>query len=460
MQSHLEHLILDFIDSHWDRQRPLLLAFSGGPDSLALLHLLIKYREQHEFQFALAHVDHGWRMESQDEARKIAGMASELQIPLHSMILNPEEMAGNLEAACREARMKFFSTICYQNNYQAVLLAHHADDFAETVLKRVLEGSSLPYLCSLRPISDVYGVQVWRPLLSVSKESILNWLSERALIGFDDRTNRDPKYLRARFRTQILPQLSKDFGKQVNPGLCRIGADAGELRDYLEQRIAPYLAKRINGPLGSFLDLSCDCPESNFELKHLIRRFCETENICLARECIETVASLLREGAADKQVAMGSKHLFVDRRRLFLIPAEPIPLPNVRIELLEGLIAYGQWNVRVSPVNHEYRPTSSNWRFLWQKEGEVILPEGRYYLSMPKLSDPYPRGSPLKKWWTSHKVPSFLRSIAPVVYENGNMVHEFLTGKLQPHMQDRGSAAIKVCISSGSLKEKLAVEGE
>ncbi len=76
-------------------------------------------------------------------------------------------------------RLDFFKQLCFENNYQAVILGHHADDQSETILKKVLEGSSLPYLCGMTPTSVYQGLHLWRPLLDYSKTDIKKWLKEK-----------------------------------------------------------------------------------------------------------------------------------------------------------------------------------------------------------------------------------------------------------------------------------------
>ncbi len=233
----IEQTVFQFFQNHYDFKSPLLLGLSGGPDSLALFHLLLKYRKQHPFELGIAHVDHGWRQESSEEARLLQNIVEKEGLPFHLKTLLPEDLQGNLEAASRDARILFFADLCQKYHYQAVLLAHHADDQAETVLKRVLEGASLPYLCGLRETATVHNVLFWRPLLKINKNEILQWLERHQLKGFDDRTNRDPRFLRGKFRTRILPALSKEFGKQVEKNLERLGAEALEWHHYLNSKV-------------------------------------------------------------------------------------------------------------------------------------------------------------------------------------------------------------------------------
>ena len=277
----------------------LLLACSGGPDSLALLHLLHEER----VAFGVAHVDHGWRKESGDEAEQLRALCEELGHPFYCRKLDPSGIKGNLEAACRNARLAFFKEICEAEGYRAVLLGHHANDKAETVLKRALEGATLTALTGPQEVSVVEGVVLWRPLLHVRKKEILAWIKERGLAPFHDVTNDDPRYLRARFRQQILPGLAEQFGKEIDTALCHLGNQAEELSDYLDSRVAPYLC------VAKELDLSEKMPAHDVELKHLIRRFCQREKIALSREQVGTVVSLLRAKKANKKVG----GLMVDR---------------------------------------------------------------------------------------------------------------------------------------------------
>lgn len=427
----LEEALHDFLHHHYDPSRPVLLALSGGPDSLALLHLLIEYRKAHPLSFGIAHIDHGWRPESGEEARLLQQMSRALELPFHLKRLQPKALQGNLEAACREERIKFFGELCRLHNYQAVLLAHHADDQTETVLKRVLEGVSLPYLSSMRPISTVYGVIIWRPLLHVQKGAIAGWLDSHGLKGFDDCTNFDPRFLRGKFRSRLLPLLAAEFGKEVGASMERLADEALQLREYLDERIAPVIARMEESPSGMFLDLN-ERPSHRYELRYLIRRFCETVNLTLSREALETAVRLIVSNAADKQVETGQRLLKIDRGRLFLpsIPWNPI---LDRIPLQNGQLQVGEWRVGVQEFS---APSTQKcllgWREVWKGRAEAWIPvsEGESFeVGGVELKASYRGYAAISKWWTNAKVPAFLRLGVPVIWRDGRVVHEFLTGR-------------------------------
>lgn len=441
MPDKLASTIYRFLKERNKGNLPILLGFSGGPDSLALLHLLLQCRP---LKIGLAHVDHGWRQESHEEAEKIGKMAAEFGLPFHLKTLIAPSGKGNLEAQCREERLRFFAAICQAHGYHAVMLAHHADDLAETVLKRTFEGASLTCLEGLRPETVLCGIKIWRPLLPIFKSEIIDWLGKRGLEGFQDSTNSDPDFLRTRLRTDIMPLLSDAFGKEVKKGLCRFGTEAGELKEYLDERISPYLSHVVDGCYGPLLDLSTNCPAAPFEIKHLIRRFCEKGSLFLSRESlVHSVESVVR-GSANQVFEAGDRTLYIDRRRLFVF-AEIPKLTLERVPISKDM-TFGPWKVEVSSSESS---STSDWRSLWTGKGEVVLPPGNYALAVANLRSPYPKSLPLSKWWTDHKVPAILRHFVPVILQGNQIKHEFLTGKTS---SSQVKNALKISLASRLLQ--------
>ena len=126
-----------FLKEHWDGSSPLLLGYSGGPDSKALLYALLEAGVKN---LHLAHIDHGWREESGAEAEALRGEAESLGCPFHTVRL-PKPGKGNWEDEARKGRLAFFQSLFQIEPFQALLLARQKEEQAETVLKRVLEGA-------------------------------------------------------------------------------------------------------------------------------------------------------------------------------------------------------------------------------------------------------------------------------------------------------------------------------
>ena len=96
------------------------------------------------------------------------------------------------------------------------MLGHHADDWAEVVLKRLFEGASLPSLGGMTPHSSLKGMSLYRPLLPFPKKQILNWLSEQEISYFVDKSNESSEFLRGRIRLEMIPYLTQSFGKAIS----------------------------------------------------------------------------------------------------------------------------------------------------------------------------------------------------------------------------------------------------
>lgn len=434
----IKTLIDTFITAHWDHRSPLLLALSGGTDSRLLLELLCELQQQLKFPLAVAHVDHRWRHSSEAEAKELQRLVEKRGLPFHLKVLDPTSIKGNLEAACRTARLHFFKQLSLLHGYQAVFLAHHADDQAETVLKRLFEGVSLPYLKALRPVTAIDELTVWRPLLEIRKDVLIEELQKRSIHAFEDETNQDPRFLRGRMRTCILPFLNGAFGKSIHAHLQTLSDETQELQDYLNSRISTPLSNIIEGPFGSLLDLKESMPLATFELKHLIRSFCMKASLSISKQALLEAVCFLTQGAAGKSLSCGKGMLYIDRDCLFALP-KLYSISTPPLKLTPGEHDFGPWQVSVeygstSPSFNTEVSKQTGWRSVWQGASKAILKgsESPYTLSMAQPGSHFQQKSSLRKWWNNAKVPFFLRSLVPVVMENQLVKHEFLSGKMQP----------------------------
>ena len=382
---------------------PFLLALSGGPDSICLFHCLLECQKKKPFHFEVIHIDHGWRKESREQALELKKRVEQEGIRFHLRTLKPVSK-GNLEAICREERLQAFQAICQERGLHHVLLAHQADDQAETVLKRILEGAHWSRLAGLQAEIKMGGLSLLRPFLKISKTTILGWLGEKGIPYFNDATNQNPRFMRARMRESIIPALSETFGKGIVAPLQAIGEDLQELREFFEERHAPLLKNVKRGPFGCYLDLQEGCPNTLIALKFLVRQFSEESNFSLSRPSLQSVAEWLQQRVANKRIG----DLWVDRGRLFIFKNPP-----------------GGWQVEWGESTNVQ---TTSWKEGWMGECQVVLPKKEYRLGPPNLKAPFRRGVDLDKWWNTHKVPAFLRPLFPVIWDGETMIHEFLTG--------------------------------
>ncbi len=201
----------------------LIIAISGGTDSLALAHLLVHYGRRicARKQLRLLHINHNWRGESSKADEEfVKNLAKDWGVPLTVKRLKWSPKPGeSWEDLARAARKKIYVEL--SNKYQArIFTAHHMDDQAETVLWRLLTGASQ----LTGGILVEHGVEV-RALLTTRKKELENYLSEEGLTGRVDETNFNERFLRARMRKRLMPVIEELFPKSIEK-LALIGLSA------------------------------------------------------------------------------------------------------------------------------------------------------------------------------------------------------------------------------------------
>lgn len=314
MKDPLVSHVKEFLAKHLSKEGgAILLGFSGGGDSLALLYLLLECGQTSNLH--LAHVDHGWREESAEEAEELSLLAKKLGLPFHLRRL--EKKAGkNQEARARDERSKFFSEVYAKNQCQALLLAHHADDQAETVLKRVLEGAHFLSLGGMKEALLLEGMKLLRPLLDFRKKTLEQWLTNRGCHWIEDATNRDPAFLRARMRTEILPSLAESFGKEISSNLVRLGRTMEQVEEMIRDQVEACLKTTRRDPLGLFLEVPAIYPR--LVRSAIVRRFAAGEDFFISYDALEAICELLESKAPHRLFLSGEKKLVVDRGTLCL----------------------------------------------------------------------------------------------------------------------------------------------
>lgn len=211
----------------------VLLAVSGGTDSMALLSSCAAISDRLGFHFEVATVDHGLRPEGAIEAAKV-GEASQACGGLKHHLLRVEVRNGSgLEAAARAARYAALERVRVSEGLNVVATAHTANDQAETLLMRLMRGSALG---GAGGIQELRADRVIRPLLFATRDDVLAYLSARDLAYATDAMNSDRSFLRVRVRTDVLPALDAAAGSPVVKALARFAALAAEDDAWLDEQ--------------------------------------------------------------------------------------------------------------------------------------------------------------------------------------------------------------------------------
>ncbi len=189
----------------------LALGVSGGPDSIALLYLVADWSRRRNFAPALCvfTVDHGLRREAQAEAYFVKDVCVRLGIRHEILPWNEPRPGPGVQASARAARMDLISEAARKVGAEAIVLAHHLDDQAETFLQRLQRGSGVYGLAAMRGRDEWHGLQVVRPLLAVPKSRLIATLEAAGQDWCEDPSNEDATFSRVRWR-QLMPALARE----------------------------------------------------------------------------------------------------------------------------------------------------------------------------------------------------------------------------------------------------------
>ncbi|WJH36382.1 tRNA lysidine(34) synthetase TilS [Paenibacillus sp. CC-CFT747] len=214
------------------------VAVSGGPDSVALLHILFLLSPVWQWKLLVVHVNHRFRGEESDrEADYVRSLSAQLGLPCEVGTIDVPEyirLSGkNGQEAAREKRYAFLYEAARRNGAEAVALAHHADDQAETVLMRVLRGTGISGLTGIPTRRPLKKMELIRPLIRITKQELAQFCRDRGLSYCFDSSNAERKYTRNRLRLEVMPVLA-GYNPRIVESLTRLAEVAGVEDDYLE----------------------------------------------------------------------------------------------------------------------------------------------------------------------------------------------------------------------------------
>ncbi len=231
--------IMETIRKHKLIQRKdrILVAVSGGPDSLALLLKLASLRNTLGLTLHIAHLDHGLRKDSKTDALFVKQWADKLDIPIKIEKLDSkiEGIKDSSEEFLREKRLVFLIKTAKKIKADKVALGHNLDDQAETVLMRLLRGTGLCGLSGISPKRMIKGVTFIRPLLETRRQEIESFLKQRKVKPRIDPTNRQDLFFRNKIRLNLIPLLKRAYNQNIVEVLANLAESASYDYEYLNQ---------------------------------------------------------------------------------------------------------------------------------------------------------------------------------------------------------------------------------
>jgi len=213
----------------------VIIGLSGGVDSMVLCDALLLYRRAVPFRLFAAHMDHRLRDESGEDALFVAAYCSKNNIPLYTasadVLAEAKEAKVSIEAAARYIRHGFFNNILLEYPSAKLVLAHHMNDRAETILMRLIRGSSIDGLSPMPPTDG----HIIRPLMCLLRAEIEEYAKENNISWREDKSNADTKYTRNYIRHNLIPEIERNLNPAVVQTLCSQARSYYEDSDFINQ---------------------------------------------------------------------------------------------------------------------------------------------------------------------------------------------------------------------------------
>lgn len=441
------------------KNTPILVGFSGGADSSALLLMLKIYCEQNGAPLYAAHLNHGIRGEEADRDEQFCKQfAKELGIKFFSKKLNIPELAKQsgegIENAARNARYSFFDEIMTKNNIPILATAHNADDNLETVLFNLTRGAGLYGLCGIpdsRPL--LHGVVI-RPILTLEKRTILEFCEKHKIKFVTDSTNFENDYTRNKIRNRVVPIL-----KEINPGVIgNVSRSTESLKEdsLCLQSMADWFVDELEKDRSIELEKLCGSPASIVN-RALIRLYYEASGGgTLEATHINAIKSLARKGIPHSSVSLPSGiEVTVENGRLYFVsPKKRNTEIPFKAKLDNGKNEIDAANVDIFVNSDQYSKNIYKKSTVLYIKSDKITGDliARNRLAGDKILSGGVHKS-LKKLMNEKKIPLELRSRIPIICDdNGILAIPFIAlrdgVKASFNSDDNEKTVIAVCVKN------------
>ncbi len=402
----------------------ILLAISGGPDSMALLHIMRMLQAEYELSLCVAHFDHGIREESFRDAEFVESECRKLGLKFvmgKGRVPELKESLGiSLEDAARRARYSFLLDMAEKLGMNKIATGHTADDMLETLILRIARGTGLSGLSLIKPKTG----KIIRPLILLTREEILKFLSEEEIPYVVDRTNFELKYKRNFVRHKIVPLL-----KELNPDILKIVAkerDVWEEENNALEDLAQKYYDRYSKEEKGMIILNCK------ELKSYHTGFLKRVFRCVIKEAkgdltkikkehLDNLVMLLKEKMSGKEIDIPGLKVKKSYDELFFI-REEINLEKEKVFEVPGELNFNGYKLKAHFTDEriigdgkriavfDADALSLPLKVRSRQPGDKMMPFG--------LSE-YKK---LKEIFIDDKIPLYLRDLLPVVISGEEII--------------------------------------
>ena len=286
---------------HFNRNDIIVVGCSTGPDSMALVDMLLKLKDKYNLCIIIAHVNHNVRKESIEEERFIRNYCFENNLIFESMVIE-EYSDDNFHNEARNIRYNFFDSIVNKYSANYLMTAHHGDDLIETILMRIVRGSNLNGYGGFKMIVDMGNYKIVRPLISFTKEELERYDIENNVTYYVDSSNKKDKYTRNRYRKYVLPFL-KSEDKDVHLKFLKFSNSLYEANKFINNITNKAYVKCMDG---NVLLIDKFLLEDEFVQKeilyYLLSSFYQDDLILINDKHIDLILSLIKSKKVNSSV--------------------------------------------------------------------------------------------------------------------------------------------------------------
>ena len=328
----------------------VVVGCSTGPDSMALLNMLLKIRAKYNLLLICAHVNHNVRRESYEEAEYIEKYCEDNKIIFETMTI---ENYGddNFHNEARNIRYNFFEEVVNKYNAKYLMTAHHGDDLIETVLMRIVRGSNLNGYSGFKKVVDLGSYKLVRPLIGFTKEQLVDYDEKNKVKYYIDSSNLKDKYTRNRYRKVVLPFL-KSEDENVHKKFLRFSENLTLANEFIEKERDKAIKKVLeNGKVNITKYKEVDKFLQREILYFLMQIYYKDDLILLNDRHIELLESLIFSNKKNSSVNLPNDVLAIKEYDYFFLKKEMDELTSYEIEVSDEVTLPNKHTIkRVSEV--------------------------------------------------------------------------------------------------------------
>ncbi len=309
----------------------IVVGCSSGPDSMALVDMLLKIRDKYQLCLVIAHVNHNVRKESYEEAEYLKEYCEKNNLLFETMVIE-EYGDDNFHNEARNIRYNFFESLVRKYNANYLMTAHHGDDLIETILMRMVRGSNLNGYSGFKETVVMEGYKIVRPLIHYTKQELEDYVKDNNIKYYVDSSNDKDKYTRNRYRKYLLPFL-KEEDVNVHHKFLKFSEELDSASRFIAKSRERALNRCVeNGVLRLDLFAREDAFIQKEVLYYLLSEFYQDDLILISDKHIDLLFELIYSGKANSFINLPNEVVANKSYNMLELRRETLEITTYEIE--------------------------------------------------------------------------------------------------------------------------------